>query len=211
MAQKTSIKGVLEIFEHEGVVPAPYYDSKRILTFGIGHTAAAGGIDPAKMPFGMPANVDAAIDLAISTFQEDLVKYERRVNDALKVQVKQHEFDALVSFDFNTGGIYSAILTREINAGNPEAYRHFMGWLKPPEIKKRRTAEMTLFRTGDYEANGNEIAVWKVDSMGNLRGFDRIITGREILERMKDEFEPIPEPSNCPIKETWDRWWKRAA
>jgi lysozyme len=51
---KTSNKGLLEIAEHEGLVPAPYFDTKNVLTFGIGHTKMAGGIDPATMPRGMP-------------------------------------------------------------------------------------------------------------------------------------------------------------
>jgi len=49
----------------------------------------------------------------------DLNTYERRVNAAIKVSLKRHQFDALVSFDFNTGGIFKARLTQRINAGDP--------------------------------------------------------------------------------------------
>ena len=40
-------------------------------------------------------------------FTADLATFEKRVNKAVKVPVAQHEFDALTSFDFNTGGILS--------------------------------------------------------------------------------------------------------
>ena len=158
MAEMTlSDRGILEIAEHEGIVPAPYRDSVGVWTWGIGHTRNAGGLDPAKMPMAMPGNLDAAIDLVIETFRDDVVKYAARVNTAIKVPLKQHEFDALVSFDLNTGGIHRAQLTKAINQGDPDAARHFMGWLRPPEIRERRKAEMSLFRTGDYDANGDTI------------------------------------------------------
>jgi lysozyme len=38
-----SAPGLIEIAEHEGIVPAPYLDSAGVRTWGIGHTAAAGG------------------------------------------------------------------------------------------------------------------------------------------------------------------------
>ena len=123
MSMKTSDKGILEIAEHEGVVPAPYRDSVGVWTFGIGHTAA----DPREMNSAMPADVDAAVMRAIDVFRQDLTKYEARVNAAIKVPLKQHEFDALVSFDFNTGGIHRAQLTKAINRGDKDTARHFMG------------------------------------------------------------------------------------
>jgi lysozyme len=182
---KISDRGLLEIAEHEGIVPAPYYDSVGVLTYGIGHTKNAGGIDPADLPRGMPTDLDAAIDHAIEVFRADIASYEARVNDAIKVPLAQHQFDALGSFDLNTGGIYRAILTRQINAGDPQASEHFFGWLRPPEIRKRRTAEKRLFETGDYDWNGDEIAVWRADARGKLRGVLRTISGAELLARMQ--------------------------
>lgn len=191
---KISDRGLLEICEHEGIVPAPYYDSVGVLTYGIGHTKNAGGIDPADLSRGMPANLDAAIDHAIEVFRKDIASYEARVNAAIKVPLAQHQFDALGSFDLNTGGIYRAILTRQINAGDPKASEHFFGWLRPPEIRKRRTAEKRLFDTGDYDHNGDEIAIWRVDERGKLRGVLKTIAGAELLGRMqRSAVEPVAE------------------
>lgn len=182
---KVSQKGVCEIAEHEGIVPAPYLDSVGVWTWGIGHTFAAGGMDPAMMPRGMPVDVSDAVNNAIDLFAIDLSKYEKRVNDAVTVKLEQHEFDALVSFDFNTGGIFRANLTKHLNAGNrTEAAQSFMGWLRPPEIRKRRTAEMNLFGTGDYDGNGDSIQIWKVNNTGRLSGIARTIRGNDLLRRM---------------------------
>lgn len=189
---KLSDKGLLEIAEHEGIVPAPYKDSVGVWTFGIGHTAAAGGLNPAAMEKGMPVDLDAAIDQAIKVFAEDVVKYENRVTGALRSSVSQHQFDALVSFDFNTGGIERARLTRAINQGEANASKHFFGWLKPPEIRKRRTAEKNLYDTGDYDANGNTIPIWSVDKNGKLKGVHTTISGTELLVRM-NRIEPVVE------------------
>jgi len=178
---KISIRGLLEIAEHEGIVPGPYLDSRGIWTWGIGHTASAGDPDPETMPRGMPDLMDEAIIGALRQFDRDLDNYERRVNRAIKVPIAQHQFDALTSFDFNTGGIFKARLTQRINAGDPDASDSFMGWLKPPEIRGRRSDEMHLFQTGDYSANGDRIKIWRVDTKGHLRGADRIMEGDELV------------------------------
>ncbi len=194
MPMTVSPRGLLEIAEHEGIVPAPYLDSVGVWTWGIGHTAAAGDPDPAKMMREMPQNMDASVIAAVRQFAVDVVRYANRVSDAIKVPLKQHEFDALVSFDFNTGGIYKATLTKRINAGDPGAADSFMGWLKPPEIRGRRTAEMNLFKTGDYDANGSTIPIWGTDGKGRLRGVVDRIDGAELLQWLDGTTIPDPAP-----------------
>jgi lysozyme len=195
---RLSDKGILEIVEHEGIVPAPYLDSQGVWTYGVGHTAAAGGLDPAAMGREMPVDLDAAIDRALDTFREDVSKYEDRVTAAIKVPLEQHEFDALVSFDFNTGGIHRAKLTAAINSGDKSG-AGFMGWLRPPEIRKRRTAEMALFRTGDYDANGTAIPVWRTDGAGRLSGMLKTVEGRDVLARMAR----APVATEVPPQGAW--------
>lgn len=199
---KISDRGILEIAEHEGIVPAPYRDSVGVWTIGVGHTAAAGGPDPKRMPRGMPDDLDEAILKYLRLFDADLDKYEQRVNDAIKVPLKQYQFDALVSFDFNTGGIFRAKLTQQINRGDFSG-DGFMGWLRPKEIIKRRTAEQNLFKTGRYDANGDRIAIWRVDETGRLRGVLKTVSGRELADLMR-KAEP---------KASWDRmrmgFWAR--
>lgn len=187
--QTVSPKGQLEIAEHEGIVLGPYLCSANVWTVYVGHTAAAGGLDPNKMTKvdtrgWSQEKVDRELLTALKVFDEDLETYENRVNSAVKVRLAQHQLDALVSFDLNTGGIYRAKLTAAINAHDKKASRHFMGWLKPPEIRKRREAEKLLFETGNYDANGDRIPVY--DALGNGRIRHRMtISGAQLAVLMK--------------------------
>ena len=170
---KISPKGVLEIAEHEGIVLGPYLDSVNVWTYGVGHTAMAGAPDPSKMKrentkTWSKDRVFQELASALDLFDKDLDRYEERVRKAVKVPLKQHQFDALVSFDFNTGGIYKANLTKDLNKGDYSG-EGFMGWVRPKEIIKRRKAEQSLFQTGDYEANGSFIPVYDVDEKGKVK------------------------------------------
>lgn len=148
---KASAKGIAEIFAHEGIVPFRYKDSRDVDTFGVGHTHNAGAPDPRKMRFAEEHPMTEVVEV----FRRDLAKFEKRVTAAITVPVNAHEFDALTSFDFNTGGIHRANLTKALNAGDRAgAAKGFMGWVRPPEIKPRREKEQTLFRTGVYSSGG---------------------------------------------------------
>lgn len=182
-ALRVSPKGIVALAVHEGIVPAPYLDSVRVWTWGVGHTSAAGEPIPERMPRGMPKNMDAALTEVLRVFRDDLAKYERRVRSAISVPLTQYQFDALVSFDFNTGGIHRAQLTRAINAGEPDAARHFFGWIRPPELRGRRTDEHRLFTTGVYPEK--TVPIWRVDESGRLRGVHSQIPPHELLRRME--------------------------
>ena len=185
-------RGLLALVRHEGIVPGPYLDVKQVWTFGIGHTAAAGAPDPATMPRGMPADLDAAIREAFSVFRTDLARYEAAVLRAVKVPLKPHEFDALVSFHYNTGGIAKAALTRHLNAGNRVAAADaFLNWRRPAAIIPRREAERDLFRHARYP--GGAIPVWSVDRTG------RVDFSRPTRRLTEDEALALArEPSRTP-------------
>jgi lysozyme len=137
-----------EIAAHEGIVQMPYRDSVGVWTFGVGHTKWAGSPDPAKMPKGVAQPMG---DVA-ALFAKDIAKYEAGVNKALKgKKVKQHEYDAAVSFHYNTGGIARASWVKYWLQGNKkEAARRMLHWRKPPEIQGRRRKERNLFLYGTY-------------------------------------------------------------
>ena len=199
---KVSAKGIHAIALHEGVVPAPYLDSVNVWTFGIGHTASAGQPNPANMPKGNPANLDAAIAEAFTVFRRDLAKFEKRVNDAVKVNLKQHEFDALVSFDFNTGGIHRAKLTEHLNRGDrAAAARGFMGWLRPPEIRSRRESEMKLFRDGEYPSGSVAVFGVTASNRPNFRGVLKRLTQAQVMALMQPATRPAPPVNETPKRE----------
>ena len=58
--------------------------------------------------------------MCLTSFRNDLAKYESAVNMAFKVPLKQHEFDAAVSFHYNTGAISRASWVKSFNAGKRE-------------------------------------------------------------------------------------------
>jgi len=166
-AQRMTDRGLLALGRFEGLVPAPYLDATGTWTFGIGHTAAAGLPDPAEMPRGLPKDVDAAIREAFRVFREDIRIYEAEVRRAVTVPLKPHEFDALVSFHYNTGGIARAVLTRHLNTGNPTAAANaFLYWRRPASVLPRREAERDLFRYGRYPTG--PIPIWGVDAHGRV-------------------------------------------
>jgi len=141
---RTSTKGLLALMNHEGVVLQSYKDSVGVWTIGVGHTAAAGSPKPEP---GLKITLKQAVEL----FRKDIKKYEDGVNRAVKVSLKQHEFDALVSFHYNTGGVSRANLTKKLNDGDRKgAAAGFMGWVKPASIIGRRKKEQKLFAEGDY-------------------------------------------------------------
>jgi lysozyme len=195
-------RGLLALVRHEGIVPGPYLDVAGVWTFGIGHTAAAGAPDPARMPRGMPANLEAGIREAFRIFRADLATYEAAVRHAVRVSLAPHEFDALVSFHYNTGGIARAALTKALNAGNRAAAADgFMGWLKPAAIRPRREAERDLFAKGRYPAG--TIPVWAVDRNGRV-DFSRPI--RRLTETEALALLAGPTPQLEPVVVSW---WQR--
>ncbi len=167
MTMKTSDAGIFALALHEGIVPAPYRDSVGVWTWGLGHTAAAGNPDPSKMARGMPADLDAALRDVFNVFRADLPKYEAGVNRAIKVKVTQAQFDALVSFHYNTGAIGRASFVKKLNAGDVAgAAAGMMAWSKPKEIIPRRKSEQALFAKGTYP-NG-QVTVWGADKNGRV-------------------------------------------
>ena len=179
---KVSDKGLIELVCHEGIVPYPYLDSVGVWTYGIGHTASAGDPNPKTMPRGVATSLRACVEL----FRKDLAKYEAAVARAVKVPLKPHEFDAIVSWHYNTGAVASASWIKRLNAGDRAgAIEGIMDWNKPAEIIGRRTAERNLFRDGVYSNNGKAL-VYTADKNGKL--------GRATPQNVADLLWLVPAP-----------------
>ncbi|SET74061.1 lysozyme [Oceanicella actignis] len=202
-------RGLVALARHEGIVPGPYRDATGTWTFGIGHTAAARPPDPGAMPRGMPDDLEAGIREAFRVFRADLAHYEADVRRAVTVPLKPHEFDALVSFHYNTGGIARAALTRHLNAGNRVAAANaFLNWRRPASIIPRREAERDLFRHGRYP--GGTIPVWSVDCAGRVDFSQPIrrLTETQALALLHPA-KTVPPPSSAPTSEKPTRWLAR--
>lgn len=116
------------------------------LTIGYGHTTTAG---PPRVYIGMEVTKQEADDM----LESDLLSVELEVAHLVKVPINQCQFDALVSFQYNTGWLThpQCSLLRALNAGNyalteqdfalyDEAQGHVLAGLK-----RRRTGERLMF------------------------------------------------------------------
>jgi lysozyme len=159
------------------------------------------------MPKGTPPDLSGAMETALRLFRTDLARYEKQVADAIKVPVAQHEFDAAVSFHFNTGAIGKASWVKKLNAGDRKgAASGFMAWSKPPEIIDRRKAEQRLFRDGTYP--DGKIPVWGASTTGRVIwtrlagiGMDEAlrIMGRPVQPRLAPKPTPVTLNQPSPV------------
>jgi lysozyme len=149
--QQLSRPGAGFILGHEAVYLEAYRDPVGIWTIGGGHTAAAGGMAPRS-------GMIISFSQAIAIFKGDMRKFEGRVSRAISPQVirPQFRFDALVSWDFNTGAAFKGSVDDKLNRGDINAamatlnrYVHGGGRVLPGLVKRRRE-EVAMFMRGRY-------------------------------------------------------------
>ncbi len=114
---KTSTKGIDLIKEFEGLRLQAYQCPAGKWTIGYGTTKIH--------------SIDVSSDMIISheeaeqLLRQNLIHFEKKVLKNIHVQINQHQFDALVSHTYNTGG--SEILFDLINQSSPnEVIRNWM-------------------------------------------------------------------------------------
>jgi lysozyme len=91
----------------------PYLDAVGVLTIGWGHTNH-------HLPRFDKNSVWSQADCD-SALAGDMGQFERHVAQLARIDLTQNEFDALVSWSFNTGGPDTAPLWKKLNAGNKAA------------------------------------------------------------------------------------------
>lgn len=147
---KTSANGRKLIELWEGCRLRAYQDQRGIWTIGYGHTSA-GGL-PRVRP-GMKITQEQA-DVILAA---DLASVEADVNHHVTATIDQNQFDALVSFDYNTGGLDRSGLLHVVNTGHLDlvhaallAWDHTNGRINQG-LLRRREAEYLLFTTGEVK------------------------------------------------------------
>lgn len=147
LTMKISPNGRKFIETWEGLFLKAYDDGTGVLTIGYGHTTAAG------LPRVYPG-MTITQDQADAILTADLASVELDVNHHVSVPLNQNQFDALGSFDFNTGGLDRSSVLRDINSGHFSRVQHDLGlWCMGgghvmQGLVKRRHAEFVLFSTG---------------------------------------------------------------
>jgi len=116
------------------------------LTIGYGHTNSAG---PPLVNIGDSITESQADEI----LSNDLHQVENQVSSLVQVPLTQNQFDALVSFQFNTGALgHSSILTLLNQENYTEAADHLLLYNKASGhvlagLIRRRQAERNLFLT----------------------------------------------------------------
>ncbi len=140
-------RGLDLIRAFEGFRADPYLDAVGVPTIGYGSTYYPGGqrvrlTDP---PISEPE--------ARRLMQATLAEFEDGINAALRVEVTQNQYDALVCWAFNIGvsAAQNSTLMRLLNAGDvPGAADQFLRWTRAGGVElkglvRRRNAERELF------------------------------------------------------------------
>lgn len=142
---KTSAQGLIDIAYHEGICLQPYLDSVNVWTIGLGHTAMAGPPDPRAVK-------ELTLKEAFDLLKKDIVKYEAPVIQFCPKDLKQHEFDALVSFCFNVGpgNLKSLVSGRNKQQIGQTITAYSRAGNNPTAVLGRRKMEQNLFVNGVY-------------------------------------------------------------
>jgi lysozyme len=145
---KVSPAGLDLIRHFEGLFLKAYLCPAKVWTIGYGHTGLTHKDGTVKA--GRVITEKEAVQL----LAHDMGKFEDRVNRLVTVDLTQDEFDALVSFDFNTGALHKSTLLRKLNQGDKRgAAAEFSKWTRGggrvlPGLVRRRKSERHLFESG---------------------------------------------------------------
>lgn len=147
---QTSAQGVATLKHHEGEVLRAYRCPAGIWTIGVGLTAASGVVKPKA---GMVITSAQSTNLLGEALRRN---YEPAVKAEMK-GARQHEFDAGVSFHFNTGAIRKATWVKKWRAKAAASVIRsgLLAWNKGggkvlPGLVRRREDEARMLLEGKY-------------------------------------------------------------
>ena len=152
LTMKVSPNGRKFIEAWEALYLKAYDDGTGVVTIGYGHTTAA-GLPVVHM--GMTITQEEADQILSS----DLASVEADCNHHITATCNQNQFDALASFDFNTGALDRSNVLSELNGGRLDLIKpSLLMWdhgrvhgqlVVLPGLLRRRQAEYILFSTGE--------------------------------------------------------------
>lgn len=143
---KTGEAGINLIKEFESFVGEAYLDPAGIPTIGWGTTRICG--KPVRLSMKINEPVGEVL------LANDLEKVENEVGILVEKELNQNQFDALVSFQYNTGGLGRSTLLYFINSDKEIVKDLFTRWNKAhvngelvvlPGLTRRRETEYNLY------------------------------------------------------------------
>ena len=143
---KISLEGLSLIKKFEGCKLIAYKCSAREWTIGYGHTT------------GVKEGDVCTQEEAEKLLRGDIFKFEEYVQDSVKVDLDQSQFDALVAWTFNLGpgNLRSSTMLKKLNNGEYESVPFEMRrWNKAggktlDGLIRRRQAESLLFESKEW-------------------------------------------------------------
>ena len=143
---KISLEGLSLIKKFEGCKLEAYKCSAGVWTIGYGHTT------------GVKEGDVCTQEEAEKFLRGDIFKFEEYVQDSVKVDLDQSQFDALVAWTFNLGpgNLRSSTMLKKLNNGEYESVPFEMRrWNKAggktlDGLIRRRQAESLLFESKEW-------------------------------------------------------------
>ena len=143
---KISEDGLELIKKFEGCETTAYQDSVGVWTIGFGHTK------------GVEEGQTCSIEDAESMLANEMDEYEGYINNMVKVDLQQHEFDALVAWVYNLGptNLGESTMLKVLNGGQFDRVPDEMNrWTRAggeilEGLVRRRQAESLMFQNLDW-------------------------------------------------------------
>jgi len=143
---KISEDGLELIKKFEGCETTAYQDSVGVWTIGFGHTK------------GVEEGQTCSIEDAESMLADEMDEYEGYINNMVKVDLQQHEFDALVAWVYNLGptNLGESTMLKVLNGGQFDRVPEEMNrWTRAggkilEGLVRRRQAESLMFQDLDW-------------------------------------------------------------
>jgi len=174
---KLSKEGLEHLKKSEGVIPYGYLCQAKKHTIGVGclvkfltpsQVSSMVMLDNScvKRVMNIPpyVNKEGLVMTADDELVDDILKYrlvafEKAVNTGVTIELKQHQFDALLSFAFNVGtaNFKKSNLRKQINTGKATdsmISELFLNWTRAGKLRgvltSRREKEILLYNKGVY-------------------------------------------------------------
>jgi lysozyme len=156
MKMQMSENGKQLLAQWEGIELKVYKDSAGLPTIGVGHLLTRDELTSGKIVIcGQPIKYGNGLthQHCIDLLDQDLAAFEDTLNQCVKIELRQNQFDALVAFTFNVGAnaFKGSTLLKVLNQGRfsevPEQLRRwcFAGGQKVQGLANRREKEIQLW------------------------------------------------------------------
>ena len=140
---KLDESGYKALHEREGLRLKPYLDTQGVPTIAMGNTFYKNG---SKVKISDPALSKIEAEYLAKIISD---RFASRVNQLIKSNINQNQFNALVSLAYNIGlnGFENSTVLRKVNANpNDKTIQDaFMMWTKNKELIGRRKSEVKQY------------------------------------------------------------------